>query len=123
MHFKYLTPMLATTDMKGTAAFYKNMLGFDIDNADENLGWLHLHKGSINIMFRLPNEHEGFEKLAFTGSFYFYIDEVDELWEQLKDTDLIYYGIENFDYGMREFAIKDNNGYVLQFGKEIGNNL
>ena len=27
--------------------------------------------------------------------------------------------IEDFDYGMREFAVFDNNGYLLQFGQEI----
>jgi hypothetical protein len=29
------------------------------------------------------------------------------------------YGIEDFFYGMREFAIYDNNGYLLQFGQPI----
>jgi hypothetical protein len=27
--------------------------------------------------------------------------------------------MEDFEYGMREFAIRDNNGYILQFGQEI----
>ena len=26
---------------------------------------------------------------------------------------------EDFEHGMREFAIYDNNGYMLQFGQEI----
>jgi hypothetical protein len=30
------------------------------------------------------------------------------------------YPIEDFEYGRREFAIFDNNGYLLQFGQEIG---
>lgn len=29
------------------------------------------------------------------------------------------YPIENFNYGMREFVIYDNNGYVLQFGEAV----
>ncbi len=41
------------------------------------------------------------------------------LWK-LKDITNICYGIENFGHEMREFAIYDNNGYVLQFGPEIG---
>ncbi len=41
------------------------------------------------------------------------------LWK-LKDITNICYGIENFDHGMREFAIYDNEGYVLQFSLEIG---
>jgi len=32
----------------------------------------------------------------------------------------VVYPIESFDYGMREFAIRDNNGYILQFGAYQG---
>jgi hypothetical protein len=31
----------------------------------------------------------------------------------------IAYPMEDFEYGMREFAIYDNNGYMLQFGAPI----
>jgi hypothetical protein len=34
-----------------------------------------------------------------------------------------YYTIENFEYGMREFAIYDNNGYMLQFGHHASHAL
>jgi hypothetical protein len=30
--------------------------------------------------------------------------------------------MENFEYGMREFAIYDNNDTMLQFGQEIDEN-
>src|SRR5580658_8326019 len=111
MQFNYLTPMLATSDIKGTVAFYGDVLGFELDNVSEDWGWAHMHKGNATLMFRLPNEHEQFEKPVFTGSLYFYTAGVDELWDILKDTANIFYGLEDFDYGMREFAIKDNNGY------------
>ncbi len=29
------------------------------------------------------------------------------------------YPIENFEYQMREFAIRDVHGYIIQFGQEI----
>ena len=38
---------------------------------------------------------------------------------KVKDAVRVCYPIEDFDYGMREFAIFDNNGYLLQFGQEI----
>ena len=38
---------------------------------------------------------------------------------QLKDKAAIVYPLEDFDYRMRKFAIRDNNGYILQFGQEI----
>ena len=39
-------------------------------------------------------------------------------WELLKDKAEVVYPIEDFEYGMREFAIKDCNGYMLQFGQD-----
>jgi len=119
MHFSRLTPMLWTSDIKATIDFYKNTLDFELDNYSEDWGWCHLHKDDVEIMFALPNEHMPFEKPVCTGSFYIYTNDVDELWQKLKTTSLIFYPIEDFEYGMREFAIRDNNGYVLQFGKEL----
>ena len=48
---------------------------------------------------------------------------VDLFWERIKDNVKICYPIENFEYGMREFGIYDNNGYLLQFGEEIINSI
>ncbi|MGB3228397.1 MAG: hypothetical protein WBB02_10545, partial [Saprospiraceae bacterium] len=52
-------------------------------------------------------------------SFYFVIEDIDALWELLKEQTYIAYPIEDFDWNMREFGIFDNNGYLLQFGQEI----
>ncbi|MEP6789357.1 MAG: VOC family protein, partial [Acidobacteriota bacterium] len=73
----------------------------------------------VAIMFAKPNEHTPYDKIGFTGSFYFNTDDVDALWEKLKDKAGVCYGIEDFYYGMREFAVCDSNGYLLQFGQEI----
>lgn len=43
---------------------------------------------------------------------------MDALWAQLREKAAVVYPIESFDYGMREFAIRDVDGYVLQFGQE-----
>jgi hypothetical protein len=60
-----------------------------------------------------------FEAPALTGALYIHCDDVEEAWTKVKDVARVCYPIEDFDYGMREFAIFDNNGYVLQFGQEI----
>jgi len=70
-------------------------------------------------MFSRPNRHIAYDKIGCTGSFYFSTDDVDGLWQQLKDKAEVCYGIENFHYGMREFAIYDNIGYLLQFGQDV----
>jgi uncharacterized glyoxalase superfamily protein PhnB len=117
MKITKLTPMLYTNNIKETVDFYEQTLGFKFNTSDE--GWVLLLNGDVEIMFSLPNKHIPFDKPTFTGSFYFYTNNVDQLWEKLKDKTKIAYPIENFEYGMREFAVIDNNGYLLQFGEEI----
>jgi uncharacterized glyoxalase superfamily protein PhnB len=119
MKINKLTPMLSTKKMRETVDFYTGILGFTCPNFVEDWGWAVVTHGEVEIMFCLPNAHLPFEKPIFTGSFYFNVENVDEIWEKLKDQAEISYPIEDFDYGMREFAVFDNNGYLLQFGQEI----
>ncbi|MBL8192650.1 MAG: bleomycin resistance family protein, partial [Blastocatellia bacterium] len=81
--------------------------------------WTCLKKDSIEIMFTSKNAHSKLEDTLMTGSLYLYAEAVDKFWEELKDKVTVEYPIENFDYGMREFAIRDCNGYLLQFGQEL----
>jgi len=117
MKLKNLVPMLWTNDLDGSIAFYREMLGFECVNRAE--GWASLQKDAVELMLSLPNAHERFDKIQFTGSFYFHPENVEELWRGVRDKATVVYPLEDFDYGMREFAIRDNNGYILQFGQEI----
>ena len=119
MSLTELKPMLWTEDLKGSVDFYTRILGFTTNVFNEEWGFASLSKGDVSLMLSRPNEHIPYDKIGFTGSFYFMTDSVDALWEELKDKAGVCYGIEDFFYGMREFAIYDNNGYLLQFGQEI----
>jgi len=119
MRITELKPMLWTEDLKGTLGFYADTLGFEVVNSIGDLGWASLAKDDAAIMVCGPNEHIPYDKIGFTGSFYFGTDDADAMWEKVKDKVHVCYGIEDFPYGMREFAIYDNNGYLLQFGQEI----
>jgi uncharacterized glyoxalase superfamily protein PhnB len=112
-----LTPLLRVPDLDATVAFYRDVLGFECRNRLD--GWVLLEKDGVELMLALPNAHEAFNGAAFTGSLYFIDDEVDATFESLKDRVDVIYPIETFDYGMREFAIRDNNGCCLQFGREV----
>jgi len=114
-----LTPMLRTPDLRGTIAFYTDILGFTCENVSDDWGWAALRSGPVEIMLSGLNAHEGDLATGFTGSFYLRTDDVDGLWRRLKDRARVCYPIEDFEYGMREFAIYDNNGYLLQFGQEV----
>ena len=119
MKIMELRPMLWTEDLKGTVDFYVEKLGFTCNEFRDDWGWTSLSLDDAGVMFTRPNDHISYEKIGCTGSFYFNVENVDTLWEKLKDKAEISYGIEDFEHGMREFAIYDNNGYMLQFGQEI----
>jgi catechol 2,3-dioxygenase-like lactoylglutathione lyase family enzyme len=117
MALKGPVPILYVTDIEKTILFYCDVLGFRCVNRFE--GWAALQRDSAEIMLSLPNEHLPFEKSLFTGSFYLHAGDVDALWTQLREKAPVVYPLATFDYGMREFAIRDVNGYILQFGQEI----
>lgn len=111
--------MLWTEDFGGTIKFYTETLGFTAVAVNDAFGWASLRIDGAGIMICRPNEHVPYDKIGFTGTFYFNTDDVEAMWAKLKDITKVCYGIESFDFGMREFAIYDNNGYMLQFGQEI----
>lgn len=119
MKLNHLRPILWTREMKESIDFYTHILGFTCAEYNEDWGWAELHHDHIQIMLAIPNAHTPFDKPMFTGSFYINVSDVNYWWEQLKDKVKLCYGIENFEYDMREFAFYDNNGYLIQYGQHI----
>ncbi len=117
--FNSLRPILWTKKFEETVTFYRNILGFDLAEVNMEYQWAALIKDGVELMISAPNGQVSFPAIGFTGSFYFNVNNVDELWEILKDQTDICYEIENFPWDMREFAIYDINGYILQFGQDL----
>lgn len=119
--FTALRPVFWTENLDETITFYMNVLGFTLMDRNDDWQWVSLRKDEIYIMLSQPNEHENNASIGFSGSFYFNVNKVDDLWEDLKTKAKVCYEIETFEWGMREFAIYDNNGYILQFGEPADN--
>jgi uncharacterized glyoxalase superfamily protein PhnB len=114
--FNSLRPILRTKDLKGTIAFHTQRLGFVCEGFSAEDGRTSLRRNAVELMAAMPNAHVPFDAPVFTGSFYFNVDDVTALWVEVKDVAEVAYPLETFHYGMSEFAIYDNNGYMLQFG-------
>ncbi len=122
MKLKYLSPMPESRDIKATIDFYTRVLGFTLRGTFEHEGtttWCDLVRDEVSVMFSLPNEKMNYGTILLSGSLYINVEEVDALWENLKDKCEVVYPVENFIYEMREFAIKDNNGYVINFAEPL----
>ena len=120
MKIRAVVPVLWVTDIPATLQFYKEGLGFQCTAQFE--GWACLQRDGVELMLSVPNAHYPFDKSHFTGSLYFKLEtpeQVDTFWQQVKHKATVVYPIEDFDYGMREFAVNDNNGFILQFGAEL----
>src|SRR5690349_9612993 len=112
--FTSLVPMLQTLDMDRTIAWYESVLQFQ--RQDRQDGWCRLGRDGISIMF-MTNAHLGPPQATATQ--YFSVDDADALWALVKGKCQAEWGPENMPYGLREFAIKDPNGYLLSFGSPI----
>ncbi|MDJ0708235.1 MAG: VOC family protein [Leptolyngbyaceae cyanobacterium MO_188.B28] len=121
MQLNAISPMLEVNDLHETIDYYTNTLGFELHGTwpdDGPAQWAALSAGQVTLMFIARDKAEG--KLpTLTGQLYCYPPDVDRLWHELKDKVAIAWPIDNMSYGMREFAIRDCNGYVLTFGQGI----
>ncbi len=98
-----LTPALESDDLMRTLRFYTEVLGFE-------------------CVARWPEHRREFAASPpplLTGSLYFNTNDVEAWWERLRARATVEYPLETFDYGMREFAIRDDCGYLLQFGQDV----
>ena len=114
-----IVPTLYTRELEESIKFYCDFLGFTCNGYDKEYGWATISNGRVEIMLTLPNDHLPFEEPFFTGSLYVKLDDVESLWESVKNKVNVSYPLESFDYGMKEFGMYDNNGYLIQFGQEI----
>jgi len=117
--FNALRPILWTDHLEESIIFYTQILGFTLQEKNDNLQWASLQKDDVVLMISKKNAHSKFNNIDFSGSFYFNVNEVEKLWLVLKEKADVCYEIETFAWQMREFAIYDNNGYILQFGENV----
>ncbi|MGB8192849.1 MAG: GNAT family N-acetyltransferase [Chitinophagaceae bacterium] len=119
MFLKNLTPVLETHSMPQTIDFYTNVLGFKQGDSFGHEGETScmLHKDNVRLVFITLNADK--QQQPATGGLYFYPTDIEATWQKLKEKAEVIYPLKEVPHGMREFAIKDNNGYTLKFGKDL----
>jgi uncharacterized glyoxalase superfamily protein PhnB len=122
----YLSPLLAVSNIKNTIEFYKNVLGFKIGmvvpDAD-NPEYADVSKDGMVLMF-IPAKDHGIgsgEKLGIGVYLYMEIDgNIDEYYAELKNKGVnIVADIKDEPFGVRDFMVKDIDGYQLTFNKRL----
>ena len=128
VYMKKLSPILWTKDIHATISFYESVLGFK--GRSNFPDFVSLTKEGVEIMFIVPvdepddckeadDKREFFARPVLTGSLFILTDDVDRLWQSVKDSAAIKSPIGDREYLMRDFSVLDNNGYELVFGQDI----
>jgi catechol 2,3-dioxygenase-like lactoylglutathione lyase family enzyme len=115
MTFRKLAPILTTEDMDRSVRFYVDVLGFTCGM--QTPGYSNLYRDAVRIMLGAPNAHGEWKGPKLTGQLYIGLktaEEVDALWAKVKDRTEVVYPVDDFDYGMHEFGIRDDSGYSLE---------
>ncbi len=132
---------MAVKDIRESYLYYKNYFGFELvdavaKNDTEYSGvttelqdkieyqWAMIKNNETFIMFQTTEsikEDIGnfFVAISASLTFYITIDNVENLYFEIKDKVQIVKEIETKFYGMKELYIKDCNGYVLCFGSKM----
>jgi uncharacterized glyoxalase superfamily protein PhnB len=110
-------------EVPAIGAYYRDVLGFRCEYSAGNPPEFAVYRrGGCAIMFRrvsepgriCPNERQG-----GTWDVFCWVDDVDALHDELaRNGAMVVYPPVVQPYGMREFAVRDPNGYVLGFGQE-----
>lgn len=112
-----LVPSLLVRDLGATFAFYER-LGFTRTGVFPEDGvpiWGEVTRDSIALQFYTEPPQGTPREPVFSGTLYFYPSGVQALADELKDAAPFAWGPEVMEYGMREFAIQDPDGYYLAF--------
>jgi len=117
---KKVVPMFHVPDVQQTVRWYRD-IGFEVgftygDNAG-GLSFAMVSFGAGEVMFS-PGGRTS-DKYRREVDLYAYTDDVDVLYERIKDRVEVVEGPHNMFYGMREIIIRDVNRFWITFGHEI----
>ena len=116
--------------LTATLAFYQSKLGFNVPYKGGGDGevddyWAFVGRDKIMLMFKAiasdvhPHPNSSRHPWARWDA-YIYTDDPDALYAEFAAKDVpMHSELANTSDGLRAFEIKDNNGYVLCFGRPL----
>ncbi len=115
MKMSRLIPMLPVRSMPLSVSFYCNMLGFEVEQRNDDWGWAMLRFDECRLMVdQSINAHPG----TFRDSIlYLYPDDIVAYHQQVRSNGLTVPELETTFYGLTEFRIDDPDGNRLWIGQ------
>lgn len=95
---------------------------------EEPYFWVRMRSGDVEIMLQTREsfiqDAQGWAflksmQIGGTSVLYIEMENIDEFYERVRSKLEPVFELADEPYGMREFTIRDCNGYVLAFGQRI----
>jgi uncharacterized glyoxalase superfamily protein PhnB len=112
--------MIHVPDVRAAVDWYESIGFLVIKTGDDDgeMVWAELSYGDGMIMFSAGGRPSAQDRREV--DLYVHTGNVDQLFQRLKDRVEIREGLHNTFYGMREFIIRDLNGFWITFGEPAG---
>lgn len=123
-----LSPNLIVDDVNKTVDYYTSILGFTLIASVPETGmynWAMSMRDGVTLMFQsLPSIQEDLPALKISskgsmGTLFIKMQGIDSLYQSIKDSADIVVDMRTTFYGMKEFVVRDLNGYFLAFAEEV----
>jgi catechol 2,3-dioxygenase-like lactoylglutathione lyase family enzyme len=115
-------PALLVSDMRATLDFYIGQLGFVQTGyypIESDPIRTEVRRDGVAIILFTEAFHTSGDRPSFTGTLYIFPESVDRLADELRGKVPFAWGPENTDFDIREFAVRDPNGYLLVFAEPV----
>lgn len=126
--FESLSPNVIVDHVNKAVEYYTTLLGFQLQASVPESGtfnWAMVQRGGVVVMFQsLESLKEDLPTLKISskgslGTFFIKVNGIDDLYAAVKNKVEIAADMRTTFYGMKEFTIKDLNGYFLTFAEEV----
>jgi uncharacterized glyoxalase superfamily protein PhnB len=137
MKLNKLTPNFAVKDVRKTVSYYQDILGFTvlmavpedksgIDNElDGTKTYIYAMMGRDGVDFQFQRSDSIGEDIpplkdveqGASVSFYMGVEGIDEFYQNIRSKADVVVDLKTTWYGMKEFYIRDCNGYILAFAE------
>jgi catechol 2,3-dioxygenase-like lactoylglutathione lyase family enzyme len=115
-------PCLLVSDMRRSLDFYVNVLDFTQRGyypIESNPVRTEVRRDGVAIILLAEAFRGAAEVPSFTGALYIFPENIKRLGDELHGKVPFAWGPEDTEFGMREFAIRDPDGYTLVFAERV----
>jgi catechol 2,3-dioxygenase-like lactoylglutathione lyase family enzyme len=116
-------PCLLVTDMRRSLDFYLVTLGFTQTSyypIESQPIRTEVRRDDIAIILYTEPVHARDQPPSFTGALYIFPEAIDHVADELRGKVPFAWGPEDNEFDIREFAIRDPDGYTLVFAERTG---